>query len=62
MTIQAGNNTYLNGDISLTGLPDINKTFIDFKQTVFVQLIVMLPLSSQASGKLPCLICKAFLT
>jgi len=31
MSIQAGTNTYLNGDISLTGLPDINKTFIDFK-------------------------------
>ena len=35
MSIQAGNNTYLNGDISLTGLPDINKTFIDFKANSF---------------------------
>jgi hypothetical protein len=35
MTIQAGNNTFLNGDISLTGLPDINKTFIDFKANSF---------------------------
>ena len=35
MTIQAGSNTYLNGDISLTGLPDINKTFIDFKANSF---------------------------
>ena len=35
MSIQAGNNTYLNGDISLTGLPDINKTFIDFKANNF---------------------------
>ena len=35
MTIQAGHNTYLNGDISLTGLPDINKTFIDFKANSF---------------------------
>ena len=35
MTIEAGNNTYLNGDISLTGLPDINKTFIDFKANSF---------------------------
>ncbi len=35
MTIQAGNNTYLSGDISLTGLPDINKTFIDFKANSF---------------------------
>ncbi len=30
MVIQAGNSTVLNGDISLTGLPDINQTFIDF--------------------------------
>ncbi|HET6721867.1 MAG TPA: hypothetical protein VFH07_03920, partial [Chitinophagaceae bacterium] len=35
MSIQAGSNTYLNGDISLTGLPDINKTFIDFKANSF---------------------------
>ncbi len=35
MSIQAGNNTYLNGDISMTGLPDINKTFIDFKANNF---------------------------
>lgn len=35
MTIEAGNNTFLNGDISLTGLPDINKTFIDFKANSF---------------------------
>jgi len=35
MSIQAGTNTYLNGDISLTGLPDIDKTFIDFKANNF---------------------------
>ncbi len=35
MSIQAGSNTYLNGDISMTGLPDINKTFIDFKANNF---------------------------
>ncbi|MGZ8539566.1 MAG: translocation/assembly module TamB domain-containing protein [Chitinophagaceae bacterium] len=33
--IEAGNNTFLNGDISLTGLPDINQTFIDFRATDF---------------------------
>ncbi len=33
--VQAGKNTLLNGDISLTGLPDINKTFIDFKANDF---------------------------
>ena len=30
MSILAGSNTMLNGDITLTGLPDINLTFIDF--------------------------------
>lgn len=33
--IKAGKNTLLNGDISLTGLPDINTTFIDFKSNEF---------------------------
>ena len=35
MIVQAGNNTILNGDISMTGLPDINQTFIDFKANDF---------------------------
>lgn len=35
LVIQAGNNTLLNGDISMTGLPDINQTFIDFKANDF---------------------------
>lgn len=35
MHVQAGNSTVLNGDISLTGLPDINRTFIDFKANDF---------------------------
>ncbi len=35
MMIQAGNNTFLNGNISMTGLPDINQTFIDFKSNDF---------------------------
>ncbi len=35
LVIQAGNHTSLNGDISLTGLPDINQTFIDFKANNF---------------------------
>ncbi len=33
--INAGLHTELNGDIHLTGLPDINKTFIDFKSNNF---------------------------
>ncbi len=35
LVIRAGNNTLLNGDISMTGLPDINQTFIDFKANEF---------------------------
>ena len=35
LIMQAGNNTYLNGDISLAGLPNINQTFIDFKANDF---------------------------
>ncbi len=30
LVIEAGKDTYLNGNISLRGLPDMNKTFIDF--------------------------------
>ena len=35
MLVQAGTSTVLNGDITLTGLPDINQTFIDFKANEF---------------------------
>ncbi|RYY56429.1 MAG: hypothetical protein EOO09_06595 [Chitinophagaceae bacterium] len=35
LLVQAGNNTLLSGDISMTGLPDINQTFIDFKANEF---------------------------
>ncbi|HUR65947.1 MAG TPA: translocation/assembly module TamB domain-containing protein [Chitinophagaceae bacterium] len=35
MLVQTGSGTLLNGDISLTGLPDINQTFIDFKANDF---------------------------
>jgi hypothetical protein len=35
MVIQAGSSTSLNGDINLTGLPDLNQTFIDFKANDF---------------------------
>lgn len=35
LLITAGNNTLLNGDISMTGLPDINQTFIDFRANDF---------------------------
>ncbi|HKZ65008.1 MAG TPA: hypothetical protein VJ111_01565, partial [Chitinophagaceae bacterium] len=35
LIIEAGHNTLLNGDITMTGLPDINQTFIDFKANDF---------------------------
>jgi hypothetical protein len=35
MFVEAGRNTLLNGDINLTGLPDIQQTFIDFKANDF---------------------------
>lgn len=35
ITIEAGKNAFLNGNISLRGLPDIDKTFIDFEATDF---------------------------
>ncbi|MFI5187930.1 MAG: translocation/assembly module TamB domain-containing protein, partial [Chitinophagales bacterium] len=31
LVINAGNSTYINGDVTLSGLPDIDQTFIDFK-------------------------------
>ena len=47
MVIQAGNNTLLNGDITLTGLPDINETFIDFKandfRTTYTDAVALIP-------------------
>lgn len=35
MMVEAGKNTILNGDFSLTGLPHVNETFIDFKANDF---------------------------
>ena len=47
LLLQAGNNTLLNGDISMTGLPDINQTFIDFKandfRTVYTDAVQIVP-------------------
>lgn len=47
MEIQAGPNTYLNGDISLTGLPSIERTFIDFKanefRTTYASAVTIIP-------------------
>ncbi len=35
LIIQAGNDTYLRGNISMAGLPDISKTYIDFEAEDF---------------------------
>ncbi|HUR10146.1 MAG TPA: translocation/assembly module TamB domain-containing protein [Flavitalea sp.] len=35
LEVEAGRDTYLNGNISLAGLPDITKTFIDFEANAF---------------------------
>jgi hypothetical protein len=35
LTLKVGNNTYLKGDLAMNGLPDIEKTFIDFKGEEF---------------------------
>lgn len=47
MLIQAGSSTILNGDISMTGLPDIEKTFIDFKandfRTIYSDAVTIVP-------------------
>lgn len=44
---QAGKNTFLNGDFKLSGLPDINETFIDFKandfKTTYTDAVTFVP-------------------
>ncbi len=48
MIIRAGENNYLDGDISLRGLPDINEAFIDFRsretRTTYSELAKFIPL------------------
>lgn len=47
LLIQAGKNTLLNGDITMTGLPAIEKTFIDFKandfRTTYSDAVTIIP-------------------
>lgn len=47
LVIQAGRHTLLNGDVSMTGLPDINQTFIDFKandfRTTYTDAVAFVP-------------------
>lgn len=52
--IQAGEHSMLSGDISMTGLPDINRTFIDFKandfRTTYSDAAVWVPAIRQVSS------------
>jgi len=47
IVITAGKNTYLNGDIHLKGLPEIDETFIEFKsndfKTNYADMITLVP-------------------
>jgi hypothetical protein len=47
IVLQAGQNTLLNGDIRLTGLPDIDKVYIDFKsndfRTNYKDMVTLIP-------------------
>lgn len=45
--VEAGKNTYLNGDIHLKGLPDIEKTYIEFRsnefRTTYADMLTLVP-------------------
>jgi len=47
LVVEAGKSTFLNGDIRMTGLPDINKTYIEFKsnefRTVYRDMATLVP-------------------
>lgn len=47
LSIEAGLNTYLNGNISIAGLPDIDKTYIDFVandfRTTYSDVVKLVP-------------------
>ncbi len=47
LVIQAGSDTYLKGNISIAGLPDINKTYIDFEaenfRTTYKDAVALVP-------------------
>ena len=52
--IQAGSSSYLSGDITLTGLPDIEQTFIDFKandfRTTYSDAVKFFPVLRKTGG------------
>jgi len=47
LVLEAGKSTYLNGDLHMKGLPDIDKTFIEFKsndfRTVYRDMVTLVP-------------------
>lgn len=47
LVIEAGNSTYLNGNIRITGLPEIEKTYIDFDannfRTTYYDAVAIIP-------------------
>lgn len=47
LVLEAGNSTYLNGDIRITGLPEIDKTYIDFEannfRTTYLDAVTLVP-------------------
>ncbi|MBL0135361.1 MAG: hypothetical protein IPP79_15990 [Chitinophagaceae bacterium] len=47
LIVEAGNNTYLNGNIHMTGLPEIEKTYIDFDansfRTTYIDAVALIP-------------------
>jgi len=53
IVIQAGTDTYLKGNISMAGLPDINKTYIDFEaenfRTTYKDAISFIPQLKQVT-------------
>ena len=54
LLIEAGQNTLLSGDISMTGLPDINQTFIDFTaedfKTNYTDAVALVPAIRQVTS------------
>jgi hypothetical protein len=54
LVINAGNSTYINGDVTLSGLPDIEQTFIDFKsndtRTSYTDIIKFVPAAKKITN------------
>jgi hypothetical protein len=54
LRVNAGSSTVLNGDLSLTGLPDFNQTFIDLKandlRTTYPDLVTFIPATRRVTN------------